>query len=112
MSARTELLEDVSKAIAGVYEGSYDLARTGVVSYMTDDILICVLEQLGTIDEQADASIDRVSDERRRFQQTHEAEFSAAVEGLTGRRVRTFLSANHVAQGIAAEIFFLEPAAA
>jgi hypothetical protein len=103
--ART-MLDEVSHAIADVYRGHFDIERTGVSSYMIDDVLICVLENVGDISEQ---TADRSLGQRRAFQHDHEDEFSEAVERLSGRHVRTFLSANHVAQGIAAEVFFLSP---
>jgi uncharacterized protein YbcI len=108
--ASQSLLDDVSQAIIEIYRPAHDVTRTGVSSHMAKDILICVLEDVGSEAEQAEAGADRVLDGRRRFQREHEADFCAAVEEVTGRRVRTFLSANHVTQGIAAEVFFLVPA--
>ena len=109
MAQSRDMCEDVSEAIAEVYRGTYDLAATEVSTYITDDILICVLEELpGGAGSVPPPSADLL-DERRRFQDTHRVEFCDAVERLTGRHVRTFLSANHVAEGIAAEVFFLEP---
>ncbi len=112
MPASQAVLDDVSQAIIEIYRPAHDVTRTGVSSHMAKDILICVLEDVGSEAEQAEAGADGVLDERRRFQRDHEAEFCAAVEQVTGRRVRTFLSANHVTQGIAAEVFFLMPAEA
>jgi RNA polymerase sigma-70 factor (ECF subfamily) len=103
-------LDDVSQAIIEIYRPTHDLTRTGVSTHMAKDILICVLEDVGALAEQAEVGADRVLDQRRRFQREHEVDFCAAVEELTGRRVRTFLSANHVTQGVAAEVFFLMPA--
>jgi hypothetical protein len=110
VSTSQALLDDVSKAIIEIYRPTHDLTRTGVSTHMAKDILICVLEDVGALAEQAEVGADRVLDQRRRFQREHEVDFCAAVEELTGRRVRTFLSANHVTQGVAAEVFFLMPA--
>ncbi len=110
------VLDDVSEAIAAIYGASYDLTQTKVSSYITEDVLLCVLEDIGTVAKQTEPAIadrvldvpDRVLDERRAFQRDHQTDFCVAVERLVGRRVRTFLSANHVGHGIAAEVFFLE----
>jgi len=110
-------LADVSTAIAAIYEGSYDLTTTTVSSYVTRDVLICVLEDIRQRADEGEPAIadrvldvaDRVLDERRSFQRDHQIDFCVAVERLVGRRVRTFLSANHVGHGVAAEVFFLEP---
>ena len=110
------VLDDVSEAIAAIYGAGYDLTRTKVSSYMADDVLFCVLEDIGTVARQTEPVIadrvldmaDRVLDDRRAFQRDHQTDFCVAVERLVGRRVRTFLSANHVGHGVAAEVFFLE----
>lgn len=109
MPHSTDVLADVSEAIAALYRASYDLAASKVYSHLAEDVLICVLEDLGTVAERTEAAtVEGILDQRRAFQRDHEADFCAAVERLTGRRVRTFLSANHVSDGIAAEVFFLE----
>jgi uncharacterized protein YbcI len=46
---------------------------------------------------------------RRSFQETMRADLVGVVEGLTGCAVQAFMSANHVAPDVAAEIFLLEP---
>ena len=51
---------------------------------------------------------DAVTYMRHLFQNTMEADFRAAVERLTGRRVLAFISGNHVDPDIAAELFILD----
>ena len=46
---------------------------------------------------------------RRSFQDLMEDQFTAAVERVTGRRVRAFLSQVHLNPDIDVEIFVLEP---
>jgi hypothetical protein len=106
------VLEDVSEAIAAIYGDHYAIDRTSVTTYLVDDLLVCVLEDVVPTDAEEGTQIDAVLDQRRSFQRRHEPEFCAAVERVTGRRVRTFLSANHVGDRIAAEVFFLEAAPA
>ncbi len=108
---QTQLLAEVSEAIADVYREHYVLEGAAVKSYLVDDLLVCVLEEVGTAEEQAALDRDELLERRQSFQRRHEPAFCDAVERLTGRRVKTFLSANHVADRIAAEVFFLKPAA-
>ncbi len=51
---------------------------------------------------------DVVTNIRHLFQQTMEDDFREAVERLSGRRVVAFISGNHVAPDIAAELFILD----
>ncbi len=51
---------------------------------------------------------EAVTQMRHRFQETMAADFRAAVERLTGRQVRAFISGNNLAPDIAAEIFILD----
>ncbi|HXW58847.1 MAG TPA: Na-translocating system protein MpsC family protein [Solirubrobacteraceae bacterium] len=52
--------------------------------------------------------IDAVSNIRHLFQGTMEADFRAAVERLTGRKVVAFISGNQLEPDIAAELFILD----
>jgi uncharacterized protein YbcI len=106
------VLDDVSEAIADIYGDHYAVDRTSVTTYLMDDLLVCVLEDVVPTDAEQRAHVDAVLDQRRSFQRRHEPEFCAAVERITGRRVKTFLSANHVGDRIAAEVFFLAAAPA
>jgi uncharacterized protein YbcI len=50
-----------------------------------------------------------VMDARFAFQQMKREEYVGIIEAVTGRKVRAFLSQNHIDPAIAAEIFVLEP---
>ena len=45
---------------------------------------------------------------RHLFQQTMEADFTVAIERLTGRKVTAFISGNHLEPDVAAELFILD----
>ena len=45
---------------------------------------------------------------RQLFHVLMEADFRAAVERLTGRRVVAFLSSNHIDPDVAAQVFILD----
>ena len=51
----------------------------------------------------------RLRDLRMYFQYQHEAEFVGAVERITGRKVRGFVSGIDTRQDIGTELFYLEP---
>ena len=51
----------------------------------------------------------RVLDYRAEFQAAMREDAIASIEELTGRKVMAFMSANHIAPDLAAELFVLEP---
>ena len=108
------LTSAISAAIVELYREHCGHDRTTVSTYINDNIVLCVLEDILTTSESALVSQGarrEVIDARVAFQEGAEDEFTAAIERLTGRRVVAFLSANQTHPGIASELFFLEPPA-
>ena len=94
-----------------LYSEFYDHRRTTATTYINDNVVVCVLEDILSSHESeeiADGQSRRVLDGRIAFQEGAEDAFTAAVERLTHRRVTAFLSGNQTAPGIACELFFLE----
>lgn len=94
-----------------LYAEFYGHDRTTATTYLNDNIVVCVLEDILTLAEGAqvaDGDGSDVIDGRVAFQEGAEDEFTAAVERLTHRRVTAFMSANQTTPGIACELFFLE----
>lgn len=113
----TELTEAISAALVELYGKFYGHDRTTATTYINDNVVVCILEDIlsdGEADQIADGESGDVIDGRVAFQVGAEDEFTATVERLTGRAVTAFLSANQTDPGIASELFFLEapPAAA
>lgn len=111
------LTDAISAAVVALYAEFYDHERTTATTYINDNVVVCVLEDIlsgGESRQIADGAGKAVIDGRVAFQEGAEDEFTAAIERLTGRRVTAFLSANQTSPGIACELFFLEapPAAA
>lgn len=107
----TELTEAVSEAMVGLYAAFYNHERTTATTYINENVVVCVLEDIlsaGEIDQITLGERSAVIDGRVAFQKGAEDDFTAAIERLTGRRVTAFLSANQTAPGIACELFFLE----
>ena len=74
-------------------------------------LVLCVLEETMTKAERSLAAgghEEFVLRARHAMQQTMREDLTAAVEGLTHRKVTAFLSDNHIAPDFAAEVFVLD----
>jgi uncharacterized protein YbcI len=83
-------------------------ARTSI----RDNLVVVLLEDTLTKGERRLVSKgrdDRVLEYRREFQDAMREDAITSVEELTGRKVAAFMSANHIAPDLAAELFVLEP---
>jgi uncharacterized protein YbcI len=81
-------------------------------TYMDDDLVTVVLQDTLTMGERSlvrDSKADLVLTSRRAFQQTMSSQLIAAVERHSGRKVRAFMSDNHIDPDFAVETFVLEP---
>jgi uncharacterized protein YbcI len=106
------LTSAISAAMVTLYGEVYGHDRTTAHTYINDNVVVCILEDILTSAEQqlvADGSASEVIDGRVAFQSDREDDFSAAVERLTRRQVVAFMSANQTSPGIACEMFFLAP---
>lgn len=107
------LTEAISAAMVELYAEFYDHDRTTATTYINDNIVVCVLENILTEGEDvlvADGARGEVIDGRVAFQTDTEDEFTAAIQRLTHRRVVAFMSANQTTPGVACELFFLDAA--
>lgn len=112
-AAESKLTDAISAAMVDLYGEVYDHSRTTATTYINDKVVVCILEDILSVGEDAqiaDGGGSRVIDARVAFQKDTEDEFTAAVERLTGCSVTAFLSANQTAPGIACEMFFLDAA--
>jgi uncharacterized protein YbcI len=108
-----ELTTAISAVMVELYASFYAHDRTTATTYLNDNIVVCVLENILTESEDllvASGAHDDVIDGRVAFQAGSEDEFTAAIERLTKRRVVAFLSANQTNPGVACELFFLDAA--
>lgn len=102
----------ISAAMVSLYGEVYDHGRTTASTYINENVVVCILEDILSGPEQdlvASGGGREVIEARVAFQTDREDAFSAAVERLTRRRVVAFMSANQTSPGIACELFFLEP---
>jgi uncharacterized protein YbcI len=78
------------------------------------DTVICTLEDSLTAAERNLAKLgehQRLRDVRMFFQHASASEFTEAVEKVTGRKVRAFVSGIDTHEDVSCEVFYLEPAA-
>jgi uncharacterized protein YbcI len=110
---RGGLLQDVSNALVRLHKRYVGRGPTKARTTMSADLVVCVLEggftqtELTLRDAGLLESVDRV---RRELHEAAKDEMVAAIEGILGRRVRSFLSSNDAANDIQIEAFVLEPA--
>lgn len=107
----TGLTSDISAAMVALYARVYGHERTTATTYINDNIVVCVLEDILSNDESSlvdGGDAGEVIDGRVAFQKGMEDEFTEEIERLTGRRVTAFMSANQTTPGVACELFFLE----
>ncbi len=107
----SRLTDAISAAMVELYAEFYGHGRTTATTYINDNIVVCVLENILSAHETtqiSDGGGADVIDGRVAFQEGAEDEFTAAIERLTHRSVTAFLSANQTDPGVACELFFLE----
>jgi uncharacterized protein YbcI len=106
-----ELGSAVSREINGIYLRLYGRGATKARTRFGEDFVMTVLEGILTQAEltliEAD-NLKQVVETRRAFQDAARDEFTAAVEALTGRTVRTFMSQTDPSTNVAVELFLLE----
>jgi uncharacterized protein YbcI len=105
------LTDAISAEMVDLYARHYGHERTTATTYINDNVVVCVLEDIlsdGETRQVADGSAAAVIDGRVAFQEQTEDEFTEAIERLTHRSVTAFLSANQTTPGVACELFFLE----
>jgi uncharacterized protein YbcI len=81
-------------------------------SYVDGDLVCVILEDTltrGELNLVKDGQDELVLSTRRAFQAAMREEAIAGVEELTGRKVKAFMSDNHIAPDVAVECFVLEP---
>jgi uncharacterized protein YbcI len=105
-------LAEVSNAVVGIFSECYGRGPTKAKSYLVDDYLLVVLEDILTQVEKT--LVERGEEElvrrvRLTFQEAVADRFTDAVEEVLGRKVQTYHSqvTFHPPRGF--EIFVLEP---
>jgi uncharacterized protein YbcI len=103
----------ISREMVRIYKDQFGRGPNKVRShYAGPDVLVCILENTFTPAErslQAMGEHQRLRDTRIFFQYASTAEFTEAIERVTGRRVKSFISGIDTNTDVACELFVLEP---
>ena len=108
------LLEGVNDAMVELHERYHHRAPvTARTQLIGDEILACVMSGIYTDVEKTLIELEQqatVRHMRSVFQRAMKDRFIAAVQQLSGRRVRAFICDSHVGPDLQIELFILEPA--
>jgi uncharacterized protein YbcI len=106
-------LEELTNAMVRLYKDLFGRGPTKArTNYAGPDTLVSTLENSLTPAERNMLELDehqRVREIRMFFQHASEAEFTGAVEQITGRKVWAFVSGMDTHRDVATEIFYLKP---
>jgi uncharacterized protein YbcI len=107
-----EVRASIATGLVKLHSQYYGKGPTQARTYMWDDLVVAVLRGGFTTVEETlvrEGEEDTVHHMRRSFQKAMADEFRSVVEQATGRKVHAYLSQIHATQGVAAEVFVLEP---
>ena len=103
---------DISNATVSLMHEYTGRGPTKARTYINENLITVVLEDTLTMGERSlvrDGEVELVIATRKAFQRTMGPQLIAAVERHSGRKVRAFLSDNHVDPDVAVESFVLAP---
>jgi len=106
-----ELNAAVTSALVGIHTEYLGRGPKTASTFHHDNVLVTLMHGVLTQAEKALTQTNRddaVTNIRHLFQKTMQADFTVAIERLTGRTVIAFISGNHVDPDIAAEMFILD----
>ena len=102
----------ISNAIVQIYKEGYGKGATRARTRMMDDVIVVELEDVLTRVEYtliAAGRQEQIRETRQVFEQANRDTFVQAVEEITGRQVRAFMSQIHFNPDLALAVFLLEP---
>ena len=106
-------LQEVTNAMVQLYKELFGRGPTKArSSYAGPNTLVATIENSLTAAERNMIELDehqRVREVRMFFQHASERDFVEAVEQITGRKVRAFVSGVDTAQDVSSEVFYFEP---
>jgi uncharacterized protein YbcI len=106
-------LQELTNAMVRLYKELFGRGPTKArTNYAGPDTLVSTIENSLTPAERNMLELDehqKVREVRMFFQHASEAEFTRAVEEITGRKVRAFVSGMDTHRDVSSEVFYLEP---
>ncbi len=105
-------VSEISRAVVRIHAEYYGRGPERARTIWDRDVIVCLLEDIYTPAERtliAAGRFDQVRSVRTALQDEIEPLLRGAVEAITGRPVRAFLSQVSREPALAAEVFVLEP---
>ena len=109
------LRQQLANATMALYKRHYGKGPSDCRAYLEPDMVVLVLNGGYTAAEATLFEAGKWHDVRHArlvWQDSMEARFIETIERLTGRTVKTFMSANHQDPDVSVELFLLDPQAA
>jgi uncharacterized protein YbcI len=110
------VLLELSNAMVRIYKEQFGRGPTKAKTHFAGpDTILCTLEDSLTPAERNLVRLgeqQRLRDVRMFFQHATVSEFTEAVERITGRKVRAFVSGIDADEDVSCEVFYLEPVSA
>jgi uncharacterized protein YbcI len=106
-----ELNQAITSALVGIHNRYLGRGPRSASTFYHDNVVVTLMYGVLTRAEKTLSETNRgeaVSQMRHLFQQTMDADFRAAVERLTGRKVVAFISGNDLDPDVAGEVFVLD----
>jgi uncharacterized protein YbcI len=107
----SSMLAEISNAMVGLKKRFYGKGPTSVKTYINDNYVFCVLQNVLTRNEETLLEVgedDLIRNYRLRFQEAMRDTTTEAIEQITGRRVIGYHSQIVFRPAIAFEIFVLD----
>ena len=101
----------VTSALVGIHNTYLGRGPRSASTFHKDTVIVTLMHDVLIPAERTLAAADQgdaVTHMRHLFQQAMEAEFTAAIERLTGAKVTAFISGNSIDADIASELFILD----
>jgi uncharacterized protein YbcI len=101
----------ISRGMTALWKQYYGRGPRHVRTYLMQDVVLVVMR--GGFNKVEETLLDEgrgdaVEQQRAAFQRVMDDRFRSVIEDATGRTVQAFMSANHQAPDVMAEIFILE----
>ena len=106
-----ELNAAITRALVGVHTQHLGRGPKSASTFHYNNVVVTLMHEVLTPADKSLAEThreDAVVSMRHLYQKTMQADFTEAIERLTGRKVMAFISGNDIEPDVAAEIFILD----
>jgi len=106
-----ELNAAVTSALVGIHNKHLGRGATTASTFYNGNVIVTLMREVMTPVERAlarSAGDEAVLHVRRQLREALRADYTQAVERLTGKTVVAFISGNHIEPDVAAEVFVLD----